>query len=574
MVDNSVTLRDRLGGRWAISLRAYSWSAVPWILVGAISEPEALKSFSSFAQWLGISAIAYLVLGAVLLIADKTAFRNRRVTPVPIWLVIAVDILASEIRSISFIQLIHLTGLPDHVTPALRMLTAALMALIAFPLLTITFDSWDRYTQERNRLIEAAVNDQVNNLQQMQALEVVRLGIIKELQLRVSHSMSAARDDLTKISDASAQEHIGPDVVKIFQDISRDSIRKISHDLKEETESVSSFKFSELISTIAHSRPYRPFLIMPALFALSLTVLARNETFLLASRLTWAWTLPALAIMGLTNLYCKKFNRFEILVYGLSVIALGLLGAIPAFYFLYMDRSANEFLAWAIMGFIIGVGVIPVSGIADGISLKRQSVLESLREQVAQADIAQLALQRERNLITNEIASYMHGTVQASLSASILRLTQALATGNQSEAQLAFNQARAALELPEDLPFPQAPITLQEHLANLKSNWSGLIEIKSQVSGQEIELSEAKVLQNISTEAVNNAVRHANATHIEIEIHATDSEISFTALNDGELGQNEKLGMGLSTLSQYSSKDWSLTTTPDGKVCLTARLGR
>lgn len=574
MVDNQITLRDRLGGRWAISLRAYVWAGPPWILVGVLSEPKALTSPALFLQWLSISAVAYLALGGVLLIAHKTYMRNRSSQPVPLWVALGTDILGSEVRSLTYLELVRLAGLPNTVPLELRLFTAAFMSVTAFPILTYAFDSWDRYVQERNRLIDIAVNERVNNLQEEQALEVIRLGILKELQLRVSQSLSSARQDITKISEASAREHIGPDVVKIFSDISRGSIRSISHALRTEAQQVNRFRVSELVSLIAHSRPYRPFFIIPPLFVLSLSVLARNESFLNSVRLAWLWTIPAFAITGGANWACRKYSRAAVPIYISSIVGLGLLGLIPFFFLLEIGRPFNDALAWAIMGAFTGAVSVPVSGLGDGISLQRQSVLNSLRQQVEQADIAQLALQRERNSITSEIASYMHGTVQATLSASIMRLSQALANGNQAEAVIAFNQAREALELPEDYQFKQESSTLPEHLANMKSNWAGLVDITARVHGDDLTPVETRVVQTITTEAINNAVRHGDADNVDIEITITPDAISLDAYNNGVLAHNEKLGMGLKTLDKYANKNWSLTETGDGRVHLAARIKR
>ena len=574
MVDNQITLRDRLGGRWAISLRAYTWAAAPWILVGALSEPEALRSAAVFFQWLGVSAIAYLALGLVLLLAHKTYMRNRTTDPVPIWVAIGTAILSSEIRSLTYIELIDQAGLNNHVPFELRLLTAALMAMTAFPVLTYAFDSWDRYVQERNRLIDLAVSERVNNLQQEQALEVIRLGILKELQMRVSQSLSSARQNITKISEASAQEHIGPDVVKIFRDISRGSIRSISHALRTEAQEGNRFRASELLSIIAHSRPYRPFIILPALFATAMTVLARNESFINSVRLAWLWMLPALAITSGTNWICRNYSRLAIAVYIGSIVSLGLLGIIPFLFLRAIGHGVNESLAWAVMGAFTGAVLVPLSGLGDGISLQRQSVLNSLRSQVEQADIAQLALQRERNSITGEIASYMHGTVQATLSASIMRLSQALASGNQEEAVIAFNQAREALELPEEYEFNSQATSLAEHLATLKSNWAGLIDISATVNGDGLTPLESKTLQTIATEAINNAVRHGDADSVELTIHVLPESITLDAFNNGNLVHNDKLGMGLKSLDKYANKNWSLSETRDGRVHLSARINR
>jgi signal transduction histidine kinase len=149
-----------------------------------------------------------------------------------------------------------------------------------------------------------------------------------------------------------------------------------------------------------------------------------------------------------------------------------------------------------------------------------------------------------------------------------------LASGNQVEAVEAFNQARAALELPEEFDFDQKIISLQQHLENLQANWNGLTTITAQVVGDDLNPQENRVLQTISTEAINNAVRHGNASHIDLTITVEPDVISIVARNDGTLHANEKRGMGLSALDQYSRNDWSLTTDEHGKVLLQARIKR
>ncbi len=78
----NATWRDRLGGRWAISLPPYVWST-PFI-VGLIplASSEKFEDSATLLRLTVVSAIAWIAFGLVLYIGHRTFFRNRATKPV------------------------------------------------------------------------------------------------------------------------------------------------------------------------------------------------------------------------------------------------------------------------------------------------------------------------------------------------------------------------------------------------------------------------------------------------------------------------------------------------------------
>ena len=93
------TLRERLGGRWAISFKG--WVVLTLIVLlslplGAqISDPSVERRAITF----GLTLIAMLAVGVVLAAANVTVFRNRATQPVPIWMVVGLGIVIGIVQS-------------------------------------------------------------------------------------------------------------------------------------------------------------------------------------------------------------------------------------------------------------------------------------------------------------------------------------------------------------------------------------------------------------------------------------------------------------------------------------------
>ena len=90
------TVGERIGGRWAISLIFYVLNLpINFVTIGSNMSGGMEGNIGS---WFFIWAAGYSLFGVILLLANFTLFRNRRVHAVPIAWVVALGAIAGGSR--------------------------------------------------------------------------------------------------------------------------------------------------------------------------------------------------------------------------------------------------------------------------------------------------------------------------------------------------------------------------------------------------------------------------------------------------------------------------------------------
>jgi len=145
------TIWERIGGPWAITLRAYLWTAPIAVLLQPIIEP-GFWSGENPLTWIAVCLIGYLTFGAFLFLANKFLIPNRESKPASIIMVLLIAIFGGIIRSTVIgiaIPMFGLTGIgavermPFGVTiTVFWIITAALM-----------MDSKYRYRKQLSELL-------------------------------------------------------------------------------------------------------------------------------------------------------------------------------------------------------------------------------------------------------------------------------------------------------------------------------------------------------------------------------------------------------------------------------------
>ena len=126
---------------------------------------------------------------------------------------------------------------------------------------------------------------------------------------------------------------------------------------------------------------------------------------------------------------------------------------------------------------------------------------------------------------------------------------------------------------------PETEVNLEEALGNLVTTWSGICEIKFELSERAIrslkrDANARMCVNEICKEAVSNAVRHGEAKKIKISIDRSQDELLTIDVADDGRGfwGSTKPGVG-SRMFNDLAMDWSLTNNRSiGRTVLQARL--
>ena len=167
----------------------------------------------------------------------------------------------------------------------------------------------------------------------------------------------------------------------------------------------------------------------------------------------------------------------------------------------------------------------------------------------------------------------IHGTVQASLTAALVRLSK---TGKMGKDDLKLVREHIS-SARKGLVASSTPFDLKKALSRVKKTWKGIVEIKIKLSsdGAKILLSDqwAGVCANeIIKESVSNSMKHGKASKVKIRFETAEPGFIRIVAEDNGRGLPNQFRPGLgSQLLDEIAFPWSLTKIPGG-VRLVARI--
>ncbi len=171
----------------------------------------------------------------------------------------------------------------------------------------------------------------------------------------------------------------------------------------------------------------------------------------------------------------------------------------------------------------------------------------------------------------------LHGPVQAAVTSAALRLDAAVRDGQTTD-ELAGRIRADLAEVVDvlDVDPAQTP-ELEDSLARIQGTWEGLSEVRIDVTDAARDLLRADpvaaaLVGDLVTEAVSNAVRHGEATVVEVRLDGSVSQ--ETSLRDVVLTVQDngtpatpgaRAGLGTSLL-EACTLEWGRSTTGSGNV--------
>ncbi|AWR20776.1 ATP-binding protein [Aurantimicrobium photophilum] len=200
-------------------------------------------------------------------------------------------------------------------------------------------------------------------------------------------------------------------------------------------------------------------------------------------------------------------------------------------------------------------------------------------------ELVEATTQLRRRVITDNVSArhfeqavshVLHGPIQDAIAASLKRIQSLLpdALPGAAEGDLIRQHIEHALELLNDSPVRD--YSVKRGVSDLASLWAGVVEIDVECEKTTIELLDASsttssIVIEVIREAVSNAIRHGDASEIEISIALSEDEsdvIISVSDNGTGLTTNPEPGIGTRLLDDMTL-EWSRVAVPRG-VLLTA----
>lgn len=564
-------VRQRIGGRWAVSLPLYLAIAPVAIASNAVflaADPTS----RGVAATLGASLLSYLVMGLVLLACDRTVLRRRRLRAVPVVTVVLVGAAAGLARAVSAMALGQALGLPalSQADIASRVVAGVLLGGTLIPLGAYLMASIDDFRTQRGRL----VNERI----------ALQRAVLRD------------RERVTRLSDVIASAGIDPTALHQAADSLEAAVRADPGSTPQDQHLVVSQRLQELVATTvrplshrmmqAASPPHTPRLRFVSIVDAALRQRPFPIAMVLALWLVSAWpgewarwglasSILMLAIIGAITAVCFLAGRrlvrrwpaaryVAFVTVMLTVVALGSLVA----WWVVPGMTAEQLASNAVATLVWLPVLTLVTSITTTALRQADAVIADLSIEVDQTQIDLLALESVEADQLRSLARYLHAEVQPRVLAAAWGV-ESSSQGDDSDLVLTVDDlARRLRQIDHDYEVGAARDMTLDHVAD---RWRGLVDVDIGSAPADSHLS-THVIEAID-EAVANAYRHGRASQVTVAAMRSGDALDIVVSDDGIGPRGGVAGMGSGIYSSACTRGWALEAGAAGGAVLTLRIG-
>ena len=534
------SLTERARGRWVISWQAYTIGvALHVILIGGTggslgAEPTTPQQTP---YWIILGLIASAAVGLYAVAVNYSVFRRKRERLMPLWQVLGFHVGVGLIFAATL--LVGSRQLPvEPVDGPVGFVIATVSIGVWFGLtMSLLLQARERYHQNREDLIEQSVVTELTSIAETEVLAT--------LTHRFTDDLSSSLAELEPIRDELQERlrRMRSDVDEFTIDA---SWRAVAHRLRQASDDAVR-PLSRELWQITEQRYPNP---------------SWREIVLDTVRHPIAWPVPTalIVIIGYMRAAMMSFGvigGLAVTVLIASVIGLllrsvrssrGTKGSGAAFWAVFVVAQAlglavvlglsvpdTASISTEVAGSLVAM-TISVFAPASTATLNgaRGAVLARLKRHASRERINQIAQGRHLARLARETATHLHGTVQTSLVACAAAIEQA--TDSEDPQQLIASMERAI----EIVTAPTASLGVDEEdvaeaVGRTIAAWQGLVWIESSIDRDVADLrgSVAATVARVVEECLANAVRHGDATAVQVGVRAHSAGVEVVVEDDG-----------------------------------------
>lgn len=542
-----LSLREHIGGRWAIPWALYFWTLPINVFATMASNISPNASVRSFWALLAAALASYVALGSVLGLADITVLRRRSIHPVPVWVVVCLGAAAGLIRVPVLNWVLATTGAsPTWGSADLqRMFTSAILGAVLIPAGALVTSSFHRYRDEKKRLIAEQVAWSQKQLRAEGESRAMREALLTDIALELE-SATAKSITASDVESASA------------------ALRSVGQQLWSETTSEAPLQgpavtWRELMRSSIYANPLPTWaVVIPWALTAAANQIPRFGTAM-GITVTMIMSAVIAACFALGNLILGN-NRVERWVVFIGTLLCAWLTVSLGSLLILRDEP----LAVTIPVIIANAVWLPVltimAALVVGALRSSEEILAILRTSASDAEIRALAAQGEATEIRREVAIALHGPVRSRL-ATAAAITEGLQTGSEANLHHELHQALAELRALED---PSDPQPLDTCIDAATLGWSALLEVNVQSPSK--HHSRATDASAIVEEAIANAYRHGSASTVNVTVTVTPTNDLMIEVMDNGTGcpADPIPGLGSRSLDRWATNAWTRGPAPGG----------
>ena len=557
-------------------------SSLGFRVIGLFIIPSALSPLfidrgtygGSYFLWFGLIALAHLSFSIALLISRQIIHGNRKHESHPVKTLIAFFIGQSVRGLVLGFSVVNL-GFTDDPQLSFRIVSGGIFISVILSIVAISVAVYDIHSNLVRDLETRTIE-----------LESIRESMEDRLQVAEDNlrtfAVQTISPRITEIDGQLAALKSGGDkglALKQLQDYVDDELRPFSHQIARD--SLSSFVSNSTKQDVRQFRiprhvnvanSVRPF-VSTLLFEVTLVAAAQRT-------MTVVEVLPA--TLFTTLFFVSYFVLIRKIFAGQELASLP--GTIVGLTFFAivgpLSLTISELLGLAIPDHIkiavIFIGLI-FGSVNFGFTLltsQRTELANQLGEAIEQLGSVVSILRQREWIVRRRVSYVMHGSLQSSLNAAVLKLGASSNPSGEMIDQIRSEISQALDRIWQDRSDDYSFAKAQQEITNV---WEGTVQVNWKLAdgvSQALDTNPttAECLGEVVREAVSNASRHGGADLVKIQISIEDKRVLVTVLDNGSSTNTEKTqGLGSELMSDVCSY-WSLDPNPGGGMTLRAKL--
>jgi len=524
------TLRELIGGRWAVSLLLFC-IYVPLGIIATLGNLSTTMPGTTIGLLLVASTLSLLPVGLLLWASSITWLRHRREAPAPIMSIVLLGAAIGVARSASMYLLSVWIGIqePDATLAWTRTISGGVQGATTYPLAVLAIALIATYREKRQALITAQITWEARRLHDAQEWAHMR----DEVVAPIADELNALGDDLDR------------QVISV--DAAASAVRQRAHDLWGAAQPAPQLPRVRLSATVIASlraRPFAPWLIL--LLWLPTTVGTTLAVGAIPRAPLGALAAGALlvAIFQIANTIASRWSWTWWLVLPIG-LATAIVATSPSTGIFGAPNAPGNSEYTIVNAMWITLLVIITSTVVGALR-RGEEILGELHAAVDRTSIETLAQEASRRRVVHDVASTLHGTLQGRL-ATLPQSDSAADAVRETLARLAF--AGAAREI----------TTLPDLVNRTLDPWASLLHIDVECPDGQLGPASAQALADSLEECLSNSFRHGGAQHVRCIIRTSPTAVDMTVTDDGTHRpvNGEVPGLGTRILDQ--SGEWTRT---------------
>lgn len=568
----SSDVKNRLGGRHAISLPVFLMGSPFWILGWVLNEPATYQSVASATLMLALSLLGQIAMGLVLLLAHVTVGRSRERTPMALWVVFTVWSLAAIARMAVVVTGMDSLGLENALAIEIRLATAILMSCAGYAVGAWGMEAFDRFSLERAALLTRLLSEEEHLQRHRSAIDGMTQALVAQVDREIQDSQEQSLAALSKVEEALDSNQATSRALDELRRLSDATWQRVGQELwPRGPMSPPRIRVREILTLWARSNPFSiPLLALLGVF-LYLLIYSRvfDPLFGVVAAAGWLGLAVFFSLVANETLARTKKGAAAL---GVVLTLLLSLSSIPLLEGAAALGYTTEWTIRIISVHFISVLLLVGATLPPAVASARQDVLDNLRSHLDARSLEKLHVESQLAVVSQKIANHLHGDVRGNFLAAVLTLQSHLDSGNIERARRAIADIKTLLG--ESVSSSASALSTTAELAAFIENWSGLVDIQLNQPLSDIPAVYQEAAHTIIVEAINNAVRHGGADWVRINTTVEADGLVLSIRNNGAGLSGSREGLGTANLNLYAPDSWTRIAQAEGITQLLVRLER